>query len=52
MVYRSGPTAKFSRPLEGTRLIDREGVFLLPAAKIAPIQQVGWNDLLGAPDQS
>jgi len=40
-------TAEFSRPLEDITSLDREGGSLLLAAKIAPIQRVGWNDLFG-----
>ena len=43
----SRPTAEFSRPLEDITSLDREGGSLLLAAKIAPIQRVGWNDLFG-----
>ena len=38
---------RVSRRLEGITSIDREGVFLLPAAKMAPIQPVGYTRLLG-----
>jgi len=38
---------RVSRRLERITLIDREGFFLLPAAKIAPIQPVGYTRLLG-----
>ena len=38
---------RVSRRLEGIRLIRREGLFLLPAAKIAPIQPVGYTRLFG-----
>ncbi len=38
---------RVSRRLEGTPLIDREGLFPLPAVKIAPIQPVGYTRLFG-----
>jgi hypothetical protein len=37
----------FSRPLECTTLIDRRSHLLHLDAKIAPIQRVGWNAMLG-----
>ena len=38
---------RVSRRLEGITSIDRESVFLHLAAKIAPIQPVGYTRLLG-----